>query len=111
MLLRELGNSSSKLIVFNLGYLPGGDKGVVTTAEVTCAALREAERVCCAGGSVSVTLYSGHEAGLLEEAAVLDHARGVPQDSWSVYHHVWLNQRNKRTGRRSPSLVFLQRLH
>ena len=97
--------------MFNLGYLPGGDKSVVTTARSTCEALREAERVVCAGGSVSVTLYSGHEEGLHEEAAVLEHARSVPQDSWSVYHHVWLNQRNKRTGRRPPSLLLMQRLH
>ena len=30
---------------------------------------------------------------------------------WSVYHTSWLNQRNKRTGRRAPSLVLLQHLH
>jgi hypothetical protein len=46
-----------------------------------------------------------------EEAVVLEHAAALPQGQWSVYHAQWLNQRNKRTGRRAPSLVLMQYLH
>ena len=111
-MLRALPDACARLVVFNCGYLPGADKSVVTDATTTVRALREAERVVCAGGTVSVTLYPGHEEGMREEAAVLAHATDeLVQDRWSVYHHVWLNQRNKRTGLRAPSLVLLQRLH
>jgi hypothetical protein len=42
---------------------------------------------------------------------VLEHAAALTQGKWSVYHTAWLNQRNKRNGRRAPSLVLLQHLH
>ena len=70
-----------------------------------------AEAVVASGGCVSATIYPGHAEGLAEEGAVLDHAAGLTQGRWSVYHTAWLNQRNKRNGRRAPSLVLLQHLH
>ena len=109
--LRELPAGSAALIVFNLGYLPGGDKTFTTTAATTVAALEAAEAVVASGGCVSATIYPGHAEGLTEEVAVLDHAAGLTQGKWSVYHTSWLNQRNKRNGRRAPSLVLLQHLH
>jgi len=109
--LRALPPRSAALVVFNLGYLPGGDKTFTTTAATTVAALEAAEAVVAHGGCVSATIYPGHAEGLTEEAAVLDHAAGLTQGRWSVYHTAWLNQRNKRNGRRAPSLVLLQHLH
>lgn len=110
--LEAMAAGSAALIVFNLGYLPGGDRSLTTTAEGTLRALRAAERACAVGGCVSATLYPGHAAGVEEEAAVLEHAASLePQGHWSVYHTQWLNQRNKRNGRRAPSLVLLQHVH
>ena len=157
LLLETMSTGSASLIVFNLGYLPGGDRGVTTLAATTVRALQAAERVCTAGGCVSVTIYPGHTEGIegddllskahpifsdrsrhsqigvapstgcihpfptgcvwsacvlaAEEAAVLEYAGKLPQGSWSVYHTQWLNQRNKRNGRRAPSLLLLQLLH
>ena len=108
---RARAQGSASLVVFNLGYLPGGDKTIVTTAEGTERALLAAERAVGAGGCVSVTLYPGHEEGRLEEERVLAHASQLPQGMWSVYHCNWLNQRSKRTGIRAPSLVLLQRMN
>mmetsp|Transcript_65082 Transcript_65082/g.108125 ORF Transcript_65082/g.108125 Transcript_65082/m.108125 type:complete len:270 (-) Transcript_65082:248-1057(-) len=110
-LLESFPDVSVRLIVFNLGYLPGGDKTLVTTASSTVRALKEAERAICAGGTVSATIYPGHDEGLREEEDVLEHAAQLKQEEWSVYHHIWLNQRNKRNGRRAPSLLLVQRLH
>lgn len=59
-LLEGLAPASVSLIVFNLGYLPSGDKAIVTTAEGTIRALRAAERCLRPGGCVSVTIYPGH---------------------------------------------------
>lgn len=109
--LRMLDSASVRLIVFNLGYLPGADKSLVTTAEGTVLALSHAERALVTGGTVSVTIYPGHEEGAREEVAVLDHASQLRMEVWSVYHHQWLNQRNKKSGRRPPSLLLIQRLH
>jgi len=108
--LEALPADSAHLVCFNLGYLPGGDKAIVTTAASTIRALIAAERVVRAGGCVSVTLYPGHEEGRREEEAVLEHAAALPQGAWSVHYTQWLNQRSKRSGIRAPSLVLLQRM-
>lgn len=109
--LEGMAERSVTLITFNLGYLPGGDKSIVTTAEGTLRALDAAERAVRPGGSVSVTLYPGHEEGRREEAAVLEHAAALPQGTWSVHYTQWLNQRSKRKGIRAPSLVLLQKMN
>jgi len=104
-------DGAARLVVFNLGYMPGGDKRIVTRAETTLAALAQAQRAVCAGGCVSVTIYGGHPEGQREEEALLEYAATQPMAQWSVYHHRWLNQRNKRSGVPAPSLLLLQRVN
>jgi hypothetical protein len=111
LLSSSLPPDSARLVVFNLGYLPGGDKGVVTTAASTVAALRAAETVVQPGGCVSATLYPGHAEGGHEALAAVEYASALPMHQWSVYHHQWLNNRNKKTGSPAPSLLHIQKIH
>ena len=55
------------VVMFNLGYLPLGDKSIVTRPETTMAALEQAVELVRPGGLVSILAYPGH-AGGLEEA-------------------------------------------
>lgn len=55
------------VVMFNLGYLPLGDKSIVTKPETTLAALDQASELVRQGGLISVLSYPGH-AGGLEEA-------------------------------------------
>lgn len=57
-------------VVFNLGYLPGGDQTITTEAESTLPALRAARALLLPGGFISVVAYPGHPAGLVEYEAV-----------------------------------------
>ena len=109
--LEGLAAGSADLVVFNLGYLPGGDKSIVTTAEGTVRAMSAAEAAVAPGGCVSVALYPGHEEGSREAEAVLEHAARLPQGGWSVLSSQWINQRSKRSGSPAPSLLLLQRMH
>lgn len=94
---------SIRLIVYNLGYLPGGDKGRTTEVETTLASLDQALKLLCFGGVVSVTCYPGHEEGSKEEAAIQRYAAGLPPKEWSSCHHKWLNRDH------SPSLMIIQK--
>ena len=47
-------------VMFNLGYLPGAEKAVITRAETTIAALGQAVAHLAVGGRISVMLYTGH---------------------------------------------------
>ncbi len=57
-------------VMFNLGYLPGGDQRRVTSPVTTLAALNEAVAWLAPGGIVSLLVYRGHAGGLEEHAAI-----------------------------------------
>jgi hypothetical protein len=55
-----------KAFMFNLGYLPGGDKNVITLTESTLAALTAAARILAVNGIITLLAYPGHQGGDLE---------------------------------------------
>ena len=59
-----------KAIMFNLGYLPGGNKEIVTTPEETIAGLAVSLQLLVCGGIISIATYPGHPGGMDEERAV-----------------------------------------
>lgn len=61
---------SMAAILFNLGYLPGSDQSVITTAAETLIALEASLRVLRPGGWLCVVCYPGHEGGDHEASAV-----------------------------------------
>ena len=52
-----------RLAMFNLGYLPGGDKRVITTAGPTLSAMDACLEILDIDGALSVVAYRGHEGG------------------------------------------------
>ena len=77
-----------KLALFNLGYLPGGDKLLITRTETTLAALSQAWEWLAPGGLLLITLYPGHPGGDEETAAVRIWATGLePRQARVVLHH------------------------
>ena len=67
--------------MFNLGYLPGGDKTVTTRAETSLRGLAAACRLLAPGGRISVMVYTGHPGGDAEHDAVLRFLGGL-DDNW-----------------------------
>ncbi len=66
----EKAHRRFRAIVFNLGYLPGGDRKIVTQRETTLRAIDSAERLLEPGGVMTVIAYPGHDAGKDEETAL-----------------------------------------
>lgn len=64
-----VGSERSRAIVFNLGYLPGGDHGLITRTQSTLKALAIALEILCPGGVLAVVCYPGHDGGDEEAAA------------------------------------------
>lgn len=92
------------LIVFNLGYLPGGDKQRATQTETTLAALQTALDKLTVGGLLSVTMYWGHEAGKAERAALLRWAAALDRSTYHCVHTDMCNQPNC-----PPEILFVSR--
>ncbi len=59
-------------VMFNLGYLPGGNKGVITSEETSLRGIEEAVKLVRVGGMVSVMIYRGHEGGKEEYEAIVN---------------------------------------
>jgi SAM-dependent methyltransferase len=93
-----------KLIVYNLGYLPGGDKKITTEAETTLKSLKESLLLVGEGGAISLACYPGHDEGLREELALLEWMAHLPPSEWSVSLHRCLNRH------RSPFLFWIQKI-
>ncbi|MDO9168610.1 MAG: class I SAM-dependent methyltransferase [Methylobacter sp.] len=55
-----------KAIMFNLGYLPGGNKTVITQTDSTLLALTVAARILAVNGIITLLAYPGHPGGDLE---------------------------------------------
>jgi predicted methyltransferase len=73
-------------IMFNLGYLPGGDKSVITTIETTLQALYEATVLLAPYGILTILAYPGHRGGDAETAAVRRWCGTLNSESFSVQH-------------------------
>lgn len=52
-----------KAVVFNLGYLPGADKSLITRSETTHSAMTAATELLAKQGLISVMAYPGHPGG------------------------------------------------
>lgn len=89
--LAELVSGPVKAIVFNLGYLPGGDKKTVTCTDSTLAALEQAAALTSPNGLLSVMCYPGHEGGDTEAEAVEAFLSRLPHHSWRTGKYQLLN--------------------
>jgi SAM-dependent methyltransferase len=90
--------------MFNLGYLPGGDKSMTTEPDTTLRALDAAGRVLAPGGVLTVVLYTGHAGGLEEAEAVARWAAGVDEHAFRVVAYRPVNQRSV------PQVIAVERL-
>ena len=93
----------TRLIVFNLGYLPGSDKTLTTLTISTLASIRRGMDILMAGGAMSITAYPGHPEGANEEAALWLFLKELSPLKWNSTYHQWPNRK------KAPSLFFLQK--
>lgn len=70
-------------VMFNLGYLPGGDKNCVTQATTTCQALDRAIELLATNGRLSILLYR-HHAGADPEVSAVTQWLGDLPDAYHV---------------------------
>lgn len=72
------GIGSFRAIMYNLGYLPGGDKSIRTRIETTIPSLGKALGLLAAGGVMTIVSYRGHEGGAEEAEAIVRWCRKLP---------------------------------
>lgn len=78
--------------IFNLGYLPTGDKNIITKKESTLASLKTLLPLLEKKGRLVLVLYYGHPGGEEEKEAVLDFSSSLNQKEFTVASYQFLNQ-------------------
>jgi len=96
------------LIVYNLGYLPGGDHSLTTLTTTTLESVQQALTLIVPGGAISITCYPGHAEGAAEKKALFSFLSTLDSDEWNISHHHPLKRHFERN-QDLPSLIFLQR--
>lgn len=93
---------SVRAAVFNLGYLPGADKAVVTRPESTLAALDHSLDVIMPGGILSIAIYHTHPGGDDELASIRCWVDLLKGGAFSIE---WVEKENPR----APKLLWVRK--
>lgn len=80
--------------IFNLGYLPGGDKSITTQASTTISAIKQLLEIMAPDGIIVLVIYHGHPEGAIERDELLDYVKRIPQNKAHVLHYGFMNQMN-----------------
>ena len=88
-------------VMFNLGYLPGGDPKIITRTKGTVKSIEEAYRLLKPNGVISILCYRGHEGGEDETQEVINLSKS---NKWKVK----LYYGNEKPS--SPILLIIQKL-
>ncbi len=70
--------------MFNLGYLPGGDKSIHTMHKSTLVAVENAIGMLKRGGILVISVYPGHEEGRIEADKLIEMLSKYDKKFYSV---------------------------
>ncbi len=94
-----------KAVMFNLGYLPGGDKQRTTQISTTLSALDSALRMLSKNGIITVLAYTGHPGGKQEAESVAAWAATLDPHIFNIRV-----EKNSHSQRPSPELIAINKL-
>ncbi|WP_338472019.1 class I SAM-dependent methyltransferase [Niallia sp. XMNu-256] len=80
--------------IFNLGYLPGGDKSIVTKPLTTISAIDQLLNIMAVEGIIVLVIYHGHPEGVIERDAIIKHVKSIDQKLAYVIQYGFINQNN-----------------
>ncbi|PSL44510.1 putative rRNA methylase [Salsuginibacillus halophilus] len=106
-MVRKLGPTELTKVraaVFNLGYMPGSDKSIVTSSDSTIAALKQLLAHTKKETLILIVVYHGHPEGALERDELLNYVENLHQEEVHVARYGYINQRNN-----PPFLLALQK--
>lgn len=103
--LEEFVAGPVKAVIFNLGYLPTGDREIKTTVETTLLALEQAKKLLLPSGIILIAVYTGHEGGGEEWLAVKGWAESLSPHEFNAWQSRQLNR-----SERAPFLVVVEKM-
>ncbi|WP_446899711.1 tRNA (mnm(5)s(2)U34)-methyltransferase [Clostridium sp. LBM24168] len=93
-----------KLIMFNLGYLPGGDHSIATHCETTIIALKKSLNLLDKNGVIILVIYYGHKEEKIEKSMLEEYTSSLEQRKYNVVKISFENQINN-----PPFLIVIEK--
>ena len=84
--------ASADAIMFNFGWLPGGDHNTFSHADTSVAAVKVALDLLKVGGVMTLCLYYGRQNGTAERDAILDFLPTVDNRRYTVIRGDFANR-------------------
>ncbi|WP_428700845.1 class I SAM-dependent methyltransferase [Staphylococcus coagulans] len=81
--------------LFNLGYLPKGDKSIVTRLSTTIQAIEHIFELLQPQGIIVLAVYPGHDEGYKESQALLQYLTAFDQQKAHILKYEFINQQNR----------------
>ncbi len=98
-------HSSVKVVMFNLGYLPGGDHNIGTRGDTTIEAIKASLDLLVVHGILCMVVYYGGDSGFDEKNEVLNYIESIDCKRFTVMKTEFVNQINC-----PPILVCIEKL-
>lgn len=93
-------------IIYNLGYLPRGDKSITTVADSTLQSVKAGLLRLKPYGVMVIAVYHGHEAGKEERDQLAQYLSTLDQRQYHVFCQQFINQKNN-----PPFLYLIERAY
>lgn len=94
-----------KAVMFNLGYLPKGDKTVITVADSTQQALNQAIELLADNTAITIIAYPGHAGGKQELDMIIEWVANLDNSLWQIQRVNSMSQSEQ-----SPVLFLINRM-
>lgn len=98
-------NETVDCIVFNFGYLPGGDHKLATKSDTSITAIEQGLLLLKKNGIMSLCIYSGGDSGFEERDALLSYLKEIDPKKYIVIKNDYYNRPNN-----PPIPVFIIKL-
>ena len=102
--MKKYVNTPVQAVMFNLGWLPGGDKTVTTRWDTTKKAVEAALQLLEINGICIICVYPGHPAGDHERECLTQQLSSVRPQDFNIVHHCFIN-----AGPGAPECYILQK--
>lgn len=104
-MMQEYVKEQAAAIVFNFGYLPGGDHSIATKSDTSLRAVEAGLELLRPGGIMNLCIYSGGDTGYEERDVLLAYLKNLDTKKWLVIVSSYYNRMNN-----PPLPVFVVRL-
>ncbi|MGL5150097.1 MAG: tRNA (mnm(5)s(2)U34)-methyltransferase [Clostridium sp.] len=103
-LFKEYVDGEVNCIMYNLGFLPKGDKNITTLKETSLKSIEVGLSILASGGIMTVCIYRGHSAGKEEESCIIEYLKTLDKKKYGVMCHDFINRDNN-----PPVLVVVEK--